>query len=236
MEFAPIAEVPPRLATYYFTLQRYKKEIIQTNNLPKNEKIQRNNSAIIKKIQGNIWLKSLRRQRGNLSISEAELLFGFEAEVEAGDVGGVVLGGVAAGLTVEAYHQGTDACQSDTVGVCQLLGYHVAELGQHGQHIAAFHATVTLNEARQLVGLYGAEVDGPCEIFSFVGRVFPLIPYESINNCHHVSLFNLTFYYCVCCSVKTATIAFTLPSRCFHEGYTEDILAIGMIALKLLSD
>jgi hypothetical protein len=27
-----------------------------------------------------------------------------------------------------------------------------------------------------------------------------------------------------------------LPSRCFHEGYTEDILAIGMIALKLLSD
>ena len=42
---------------------------------------------------------SLRRQRGNLSISEAQLLFGFEAEVEAGDIGGVVLGGGAAGLT-----------------------------------------------------------------------------------------------------------------------------------------
>ena len=103
---------------------------------------------------------TLRRQRGNLGISEAELLFWFETEVEAGDVGGVVLGGGAAGLTVEAYHQGADARQSDTVGVCQLLGYHVAELCQHGQHIAAFHTTVALNEARQLVGLYGAEVDG----------------------------------------------------------------------------
>ena len=80
--------------------------------------------------------------------------------MEAGDIGGVVLGGVAAGLTVEAYHQGADACQADTVGVCQLLGYHVAELCQHGQHIAAFHTTVALYEARQLVGLYGAEVDG----------------------------------------------------------------------------
>ena len=31
-------------------LQRYKKEIIQTNNLPKNKKKQRNNSPIIEKI------------------------------------------------------------------------------------------------------------------------------------------------------------------------------------------
>ena len=35
-------------------MQIYKKEIIQTNNLPKNEKIQRNNSAKIEKIQRNI--------------------------------------------------------------------------------------------------------------------------------------------------------------------------------------
>ena len=33
--------------------QRYKKEIIQTNNLIKNEKIQRNNSTKIEKIQRN---------------------------------------------------------------------------------------------------------------------------------------------------------------------------------------
>jgi len=34
-------------------LQRYKKEIIQTNNLAKIEKIQRNNQSIIEKIQRN---------------------------------------------------------------------------------------------------------------------------------------------------------------------------------------
>ena len=38
---------------------------------------------------------SLRRQGQDVGISEAELLFWFEAEVEAGDIGGVVLGGVA---------------------------------------------------------------------------------------------------------------------------------------------
>ena len=37
-----------------FRPQIYEKEIIQTNNLPKNEKIQRNNSAKIEKIQRNI--------------------------------------------------------------------------------------------------------------------------------------------------------------------------------------
>ena len=54
------------------------------------------------------------------------------------------------------------------MGVCQLLGYHVAELCQHGQHVAAFHTTVALNEARQLVGLYGAEVDGMGKPLSFM--------------------------------------------------------------------
>ena len=39
---------------YLFRPQIYEKEIIQTNNLPKNEKIQRNNSAKIEKIQRNI--------------------------------------------------------------------------------------------------------------------------------------------------------------------------------------
>ncbi len=34
-------------------MQRYKKDIFQTNNLPKNDKIQRNNSSKIDKIQGN---------------------------------------------------------------------------------------------------------------------------------------------------------------------------------------
>ena len=37
-----------------FVLQRYEKEIIQTNNLAKIEKIQRNKSPKIKKIQRNI--------------------------------------------------------------------------------------------------------------------------------------------------------------------------------------
>ena len=120
---------------------------------------------------------SLRWQGQDVGISEAELFFWFEAEVEAGDVGAVVLGGVAAGLTVEAYHQGADACQADTVGVCQLLGYHVAELCQHGQHIAAFHTTVALNEARQLVGLYGAEVDGMGKPLPFMfGALLVVLP------------------------------------------------------------
>ena len=34
-------------------MQRYKKDIFQTNNLVKNDKIQRNNSSKIDKIQGN---------------------------------------------------------------------------------------------------------------------------------------------------------------------------------------
>ena len=34
-------------------MQRYKKDIFQTNNLSKNDKIQRNNSSKIDKIQGN---------------------------------------------------------------------------------------------------------------------------------------------------------------------------------------
>ena len=38
----------------YHKCKYTKKEIIQTNNLPKNEKIQRNNSAKIEKIQRNI--------------------------------------------------------------------------------------------------------------------------------------------------------------------------------------
>ena len=44
-----------------FVLQRYEKEIIQTNNLPKNKKIQGNNSVRIEKIQRKkaraFWLK-----------------------------------------------------------------------------------------------------------------------------------------------------------------------------------
>jgi hypothetical protein len=63
-------------------------------------------------------------------------------------------------LAVKAYHEGADACQADTVGVGQQLTDGVAELCEHCQHIAAFHTTVALNDARQLVGLYGAEVDG----------------------------------------------------------------------------
>ena len=39
---------------YLFRPQIYEKEIIQTNNLPKNEKIQRNNSPKFEKIQRNI--------------------------------------------------------------------------------------------------------------------------------------------------------------------------------------
>ena len=39
---------------YLFRPQIYEKEIIQTNNLAKNEKIQRNNPAKIEKIQRNI--------------------------------------------------------------------------------------------------------------------------------------------------------------------------------------
>ena len=38
----------------YHKCKYTKKEIIQTNNLPKNKKIQRNNSAKIEKIQRNI--------------------------------------------------------------------------------------------------------------------------------------------------------------------------------------
>jgi hypothetical protein len=34
-------------------VQRYKKDIFQTNNLAKNDKIQRNNSSKVDKIQGN---------------------------------------------------------------------------------------------------------------------------------------------------------------------------------------
>ena len=37
-----------------FVLQRYEKEIIQTNNSSKNEKIQGNNSVKIEKIQRNM--------------------------------------------------------------------------------------------------------------------------------------------------------------------------------------
>jgi len=37
-----------------FVLQRYEKEIIQTNNLSKNKKIQGNNSVRIEKIQRNM--------------------------------------------------------------------------------------------------------------------------------------------------------------------------------------
>ena len=38
-----------------FVLQRYEKEIIQTNNLSKNKKIQGNNSVRIEKIQRNMF-------------------------------------------------------------------------------------------------------------------------------------------------------------------------------------
>ncbi len=38
-----------------FVLQRYEKEIIQTNNLPENEKIQGNNSVKTEKIQGILY-------------------------------------------------------------------------------------------------------------------------------------------------------------------------------------
>ena len=48
---------------------RRKKEIIQTNNLPKNEKIQRNNSAKFEKIQRNN-LKSAGQIQLDFLISE----------------------------------------------------------------------------------------------------------------------------------------------------------------------
>ena len=48
-----------------FVLQRYEKEIIQTNNLPKIEKIQGNNLLKIEKIQGNN-----RKNQGKNIISE----------------------------------------------------------------------------------------------------------------------------------------------------------------------
>jgi hypothetical protein len=42
-------------------LQRYKNEIIQTNNLQKIEKIQGNNFAEIEKIQGNNSIKGMHK-------------------------------------------------------------------------------------------------------------------------------------------------------------------------------
>jgi hypothetical protein len=50
-------------------VQIYEKEIIQTNNLPKNEKIQRNNSAKFEKIQ-RYNLKSVGQIQLDFLISE----------------------------------------------------------------------------------------------------------------------------------------------------------------------